>query len=58
MIIDEPHKLFPRDKVDAAAAELEANDPDWTYRPNHCPNGTGYSFIEIFDENGEFVSRF
>jgi hypothetical protein len=56
--ISTPTTYFTRDKVDAAAAELAKSDPDWEYRVVNDPKGTGYSFIEIYDEDGEFVHKF
>lgn len=56
-LIDTTSKLFSPDKAEAAAAELRAGDPDWKYVVRHDPKGTGYSFIEIFDEDGAFVGK-
>lgn len=56
--INTTHKLFnPKDAEDKAV-ELNAGDPDWDYRVVHDPKGTGFSFIEVYDEDGEFVHRF
>lgn len=42
----------------AAAAKAEADDDcGWKYVAVHCPDGTGYSFIKIYDEDGEFVGK-
>jgi len=46
---------FDPKTVDATAAELQANDEDWTYKVKHDPKGTGRSLIEVYDENGEFI---
>ncbi len=56
-LIDTTHKLFSPEKAEEVACEMAAGDPDWEYRVVHCPKGTGLSFIEIYDEDGEFVSR-
>jgi hypothetical protein len=56
-LLNTTHKLFPRNEVDAVANELKAGDPDWDYRVIHDPKGTGLSFIEVYDEDGEYVSR-
>ncbi len=56
-LLNQPHKLYTPAKAIEVAAELQAGDPDWTYTVKHDPKGTGYSFIEIHDEDGEFVSR-
>ena len=53
-----PEKLFNKEKAIALAEEMNANeDDDWEYRPVHCPKGTGFSFIEIYDKDGEFVGK-
>lgn len=51
-LLDTTHKLFTPEAAEAAAEELRQGDPDWEYRVVHDPKGTGYSFIEIFDEDG------
>ena len=56
-LIDTTHKLFSPERAEELAAELKAGDPDWNYRAVHDPKGTGDSFIEVSDEDGEFVSR-
>ena len=58
LMLDTTETLFNPKKANAVAAELKANDPDWDYIVVHDPSGKGYSFINIFDENGEFVSKF
>jgi len=51
--------FFSREKANETAAMLNADEyDDWTYVAKHDPKGTGYSFIEIYDEDGEFVSDF
>jgi hypothetical protein len=55
--LDATHRLFAKADAIKIAAEMKAGDPDWDYRPVHCPKGTGFSFIEIFDEDGQFVAR-
>ena len=55
--INTTHQLFIKEDAISKAAEMKAGDPDWDYVPVHCPKGTGYSFIEVYDEDGEFVER-
>ena len=55
-MLNDPRKLMSPDEAAKVAAELNATD-DWTYVVNHDPTGKGYSFIEIYDEDGEFVSK-
>ena len=54
--LDTTHTLYTKEQAEAIAAEMNATD-DWTYTAVHDPRGTGYSFIEIHDEDGEFVGR-
>jgi len=35
---------------------MNATDDDWVYVAKHDPKGTGWSFIEVYDEDGEFVA--
>lgn len=55
-ISDQPYELFSPKKAELKAKELNDSD-EWTYKVVHCPKGTGYSYIEIYDENGEFISK-
>ena len=48
--------LYAPERAEEIAKEMNASD-DWTYTVIHDPAGTGYSFIEIYDEDGEFVSK-
>ena len=51
-------------KAEALAAKLNSEeadgDPDlaWTYVVVHAPEGKGYSHIDVYDEDGEFINRF
>ena len=56
-MLDTTSKLFSPQEAIKVAAEMAAGDPDWTYTVKHDPKGTGYSFIEIYDEDGEFVGK-
>ena len=49
------HSFFSPEKAEEIAAELNATD-DWDYKVKHHPTGAGYSFIEVYDEDGEFIS--
>ena len=49
--------MFTKEKAIKIAEEMKKNDPDWTYTPFHDPKGTGFSFIAVYDENGEFISK-
>jgi len=55
--MDTTEKLFSPDEAIKAAAQLRLGDPDYEYIVCHDPKGTGYSFIEVWDEDG-FVSKF
>lgn len=56
--LDTTYKLYSPAEADRIVAEMLVADPEWTYVACHDPKGTGYSFIEIYDEEGEYVSRF
>ena len=58
LLTNKPHQLFTRERAEAKVAELQAGDPDWTYTPIHSPTGLGWSYIEIKDEDGQFVGNF
>lgn len=55
--LDQTPTFYTKEDASRVAAELGANDPDWAYVPKHDPKGTGYSFIEIYDEDGKFVAK-
>lgn len=57
-LLDTTPKLFAREDAIVFARKLQEEDPDWTYTAQHDPNGTGYSRIAIYDEEGEFVAFF
>jgi hypothetical protein len=56
--LDTTHKLFSPAQAEAIAAAMQAGDEEgWAYRAVHDPRGTGYSFVEVYDEEGECVAR-
>lgn len=55
--IDTTETLYTKQDAISVAAAMNASDDDWDYRPKHDPAGTGYSFIEIFDEDGNLVGK-
>jgi len=57
LTLDTTETLYTKDQAETIAAEMNAADDDWEYRPVHDPKGTGYSFIEVYDEDGEFVGK-
>ena len=57
MIIQNVGKFFTKENAIKIASEIQAGDEDWTYTPKHDPKGTGWSFIEIHDEDGLFVGK-
>jgi hypothetical protein len=53
------YHLYPPATATRIAAELTAADTEgWRYEAKHDPTGRGQSFIEIFDDAGEYVARF
>ena len=53
--IDTTTKLYTKEKADKIVQSMNDQDDDWTYTAVHDPKGTGFSFIEAYDENGELV---
>ena len=50
--------LYAPDKADEIAAEMTRLDEDgWIYKAVHDPTGRGKSFVEVYDEEGEFVAK-
>jgi len=57
-IDNEPHQLFAPKAAEEKAKELNSDShDDWTYEVVHCPKGTGYSYINVYDEDGNLVSK-
>ena len=52
----DPPTLYTPEDAEDAALSLSEFDSEWEYRVKHDPKGTGFSIIEVFDENGEFIS--
>ena len=47
----------PGNAMKVAAENNHYEEEDWTYEVVDDPTGKGYSFIEIYDEDGEFVGK-
>ena len=56
-IMNDPKQLMDPEKAEEAAEDLNATDEDWTYKVKHDPTGKGWSFIEIYDEDGELIGE-
>ncbi len=56
-MLDTTSHLYSPDEAIRIAAEMQTDDEDWEYRVVNDPTGKGYSFIEIYDEDGEFVAK-
>ena len=49
-------KMFHNHEVDEITSALQAEDPEWTYKAVKAPENTkGFAYIEIYDENQEFI---
>lgn len=58
MILNHTGNLLTKTKAEALAADLNNTDEEgWTYCAKHDPKGTGYSLVEIYDEDNEFVGH-
>ena len=55
-LLNQPAKLFEPTEAELIAADMQSEDPEWTYAVRHDPTGRGYSLIDVFDEDGEFVA--
>lgn len=56
-MLDMTEQLFKPADAEKVAEELNRHDEDWDYVVRHDPAGTGFSFIEVFDEDGELVGK-
>jgi hypothetical protein len=57
-LLDTIETLFPPEVAEHMAAKLKLGDPDWSYVVKHDPKGNGMSYIEVYDEEGELVSKY
>lgn len=55
--ISDHHSLMSPDAAEKLAAELNADDDDFSYVAVHDPKGKGRSFIRILDEDGEVMGN-
>ena len=55
--LDTTYKLYKPQEAEKVVKELSEGDPDWTYKVVHDPSGKGYSFIEVYDEDNNFVEK-
>ena len=56
-LLDTTHTLYIPEKAEEIVVEMKINDPEWEYKVCHDPKNTGFSFIDVYDEDGEFVER-
>ena len=57
MISNRPATLFSPEDAEAQARMLQADDSEWTYEAIHDPQGIGWSFIAIRDEDGDLIGK-
>ena len=50
-----PSQMFSPKEAEATAAILQADETDWTYVVKHDPKGTGWSFIEVRDNEDDHL---
>ena len=55
--LDQTPTLYQPEKAVAVAAEYKTGDPDWEYRVVHDSTGQGYSFVEVYDEDGYMIGH-
>ena len=56
MIMKNIKAFYTPEEAERIAKILNETDEDWNYIVKHDPKGTGYSFIEVYDEENEFVA--
>ena len=56
-IIRHTPKLFKPEKAEEVAREMQEHDEDWKYVPRHDPKGTGWSLIDIYDEDDVLIGQ-
>lgn len=54
--LDSTSTLYKPDHAAKLAAELQAGDPDWTYKVEVYESG--WAAIKIYDEDGEHVADY
>ena len=58
-MLDTTEQLFSHEKVDQIAKDLKSNCEDgWDYVPCHGTEGSSYAYINIYDEDGEFIAKY
>jgi dienelactone hydrolase len=55
--IKEPDHMFPHNKAEELAKKNQKDDPEWTYKAVPNPKKHGFSFVEIYDEDGKHVGN-
>jgi hypothetical protein len=55
--LDTTEKLYHPEEAEAIAQAMRKLDPEWSYVVVHDPKGTSYSYIDVYDEDGEFVAK-
>ncbi len=57
-IIKNIHTVFSDEaKANAVAAQIQRDDPDWSYSVVPDPKGSGRAVIEIRDEDGVLIGK-
>lgn len=57
-MIDLTEHLYLPHIAEQVAAELQSEDDEWIYTAIHDPQGTGWSYVQITDENGAIIGKF
>jgi hypothetical protein len=55
MIMTNNKRFYTPEEAERTAKIMNETDEDWNYVVKHDPKRTGYSFIEVYDEENEFV---
>ena len=58
-LLDTTEHLYAPATAETVAAALQAGEEEgWTYRVVHDPTGRGYSYIAIYDDDGEMIGKY
>ena len=58
IIMKNSKRFYSPEEAESKAKIMNETDEDWNYIVKSDPKGTGYSYIEIYDEENEFVAYF
>lgn len=57
IILNQPPRVLTIAKATEIAAQMQADDDDWTYQVRPDPQGNDKAIIAIIDETGELIGK-